>query len=496
MTSDDMPPAPGPQPGAAPPPAGTPQPGRDNPRDGFFDSIRRMGLFRSDDRWVGGVAGGVADRFGVDPLVVRGLLILSFFLTGAGLVLYAVAWALLPERRDGRIHLQEAIRGTFDGALLGAVIAFVVGVAWNGGVGEWWGGAFAWLGVIFWIAVWVAVAVLVVQLFRTRRRPQAGPGGTPGEPAPPTPGYGPEATTSYTPSTPPYASPAAPFVPAPPASYVSTPAPAAPFSESTATRPSGAVPTSGYTPPTAPPSSRHHRPPQPPRPPRVRRGPGAGTVGIVMGLVLLAGAVLLVADRISNVDFPFWPTWLGAAIAIVGLGIVVSGLRGRTGGGLTGLALLGAFTALLVWVGPGQNDWDVWDGPRTDDGMRISEGTFVPRSIEDAENGAYVRFGSPTIDLTELDLSDVSPGDPVEVPVGLTAGAVSIIVPRDEAVEAQVRMLGGNVRWEVDDQSRSVAAVTRDINHFASDEVASEDGARLLILVDGGAGEITFEEGS
>ena len=58
------------------------------PESGFFASIRR-GLFpRSEQRWVGGVAGGVAERIGWDPLLVRGLLIVSFFLGGLGLILY------------------------------------------------------------------------------------------------------------------------------------------------------------------------------------------------------------------------------------------------------------------------------------------------------------------------------------------------------------------------------------------------------------------------
>ena len=57
------------------------------PESGFFASIRR-GLFpRSEQRWVGGVAGGVAERIGWDPLLVRGILVVSFFLGGLGLIL-------------------------------------------------------------------------------------------------------------------------------------------------------------------------------------------------------------------------------------------------------------------------------------------------------------------------------------------------------------------------------------------------------------------------
>lgn len=509
MSSDDMPPAPGPQPGPQPgaaPPAGATRPGPDSPRDGFFDAVRRMGLARSDDRWVGGVAGGLAERLGVDPLLVRGLLILSFFLTGAGFVLYAVAWALLPERRDGRIHLQEAIRGNFDPAMLGAVVAFVVGIGWNDGVWSWWGAGLEWLGALFWIAVWVAVVVLVVQLVRSRRRPSAQwtppPGAGPTPPAP--------TSTSYTsaPTTGPAESGTgtgtgtgtgsgtgtgtAPFAPAPPASYVSAPAAS---SSGYASDPAPSGYSSGYYPPGAPSAATQpSKAPKPPKPRRERRGPGGGAVGTVLGLILLTGAVLLVSDRVDGLDVPFWPTWIGAAIAITGIGIVVSGMRGRTGGGLSGLAILGAFAASLVWLGPVQNDWGVWDGPRITDGTSISEGTLTLRTVAEAENGADVRFGNPTIDLTELDLSDVLPGEPIEVPVGLTAGSVRILVPEDEAVEAQVRMLAGNIRWHVGGESRAVAGVSTHVNRFASPEATAAEGSRLLVLVDARAGEITIEE--
>lgn len=73
-----------------------------NGLDDFFGKIRRTGLVRSQDRWVGGVAGGIAQRMGWDPLLVRGVLFVSAFLTGLGFVLYGLGWALLPEESDGR----------------------------------------------------------------------------------------------------------------------------------------------------------------------------------------------------------------------------------------------------------------------------------------------------------------------------------------------------------------------------------------------------------
>ncbi|WP_340698227.1 PspC domain-containing protein, partial [Cellulosimicrobium funkei] len=207
--------------GPAGPPPGAPgaapgeAPRRPSGADGFFDAVRRVGIYRSDDRWIGGVASGVAERFGIDPLVVRGLLFVTFFLSGAGLVLYGAAWALLPERRDGRIHLQEAFRGNVDVALLGAAAFVVVGLSWGGGWWSWWDALhLGWLTGLFWVAAFVTVAVVAVSAL-TQRGPRGGQGTPPQAPPwPGGPGHGPggagPAQGPYAPGHGPTATPGAP----------------------------------------------------------------------------------------------------------------------------------------------------------------------------------------------------------------------------------------------------------------------------------------------
>jgi phage shock protein PspC (stress-responsive transcriptional regulator) len=55
---------------------------------------------RVADRVIGGVAGGIADYLNIDPLLVRASLVGLMIFGGAGLVLYVVAWLLIPV--DGR----------------------------------------------------------------------------------------------------------------------------------------------------------------------------------------------------------------------------------------------------------------------------------------------------------------------------------------------------------------------------------------------------------
>lgn len=63
------------------------------------------------DRVLGGVAGGLADYLGVDPILVRlGFLVLALF-QGIGAILYLALWILLPNvdttAPDTRSQVQE-----------------------------------------------------------------------------------------------------------------------------------------------------------------------------------------------------------------------------------------------------------------------------------------------------------------------------------------------------------------------------------------------------
>ena len=53
---------------------------------------------RRDDRMVAGVCSGVADYLGIDPTVVRLLMVVAAIVSvGAAAVAYVAAWILMPE---------------------------------------------------------------------------------------------------------------------------------------------------------------------------------------------------------------------------------------------------------------------------------------------------------------------------------------------------------------------------------------------------------------
>ncbi|WP_432510776.1 PspC domain-containing protein [Kineococcus sp. SYSU DK001] len=108
-------------------------PARPTAADRFFGAVRRTRLVRSRDRWVAGVAGGVAERTGVNVNVVRiGFVVLALF-GGVGLGLYGLAWALLPDV-TGRIEAQVAQRGDVSGALVLAIGLVVLDLVLGNGL--------------------------------------------------------------------------------------------------------------------------------------------------------------------------------------------------------------------------------------------------------------------------------------------------------------------------------------------------------------------------
>jgi phage shock protein PspC (stress-responsive transcriptional regulator) len=187
------PPPPPPPPGAATPgaaqnpsgPYGGPQTGFSGRGTRFFDWMRSLGVTRTDG-WVGGVCAGIAYRIGIDPLIVRGIAVVAALLGAPVVLLYAIAWALLPDR-DGRIHLQRLFEGEFEAPIVAIGVLIVLSLLpWTNGV--WWFGSpfghdpgwFDVVGRIFWtLVVLGAAAALIVVAVRNADKRSGRSGTTP-----------------------------------------------------------------------------------------------------------------------------------------------------------------------------------------------------------------------------------------------------------------------------------------------------------------------------
>jgi signal transduction histidine kinase/phage shock protein PspC (stress-responsive transcriptional regulator) len=93
-----------------------------------------------DERMVGGVAGGLARRFGIDPTVVR-VIILATSLSGYGAAAYVVAWLLIPADGEAEPIAKRALADTRGIALalaflplafVALLVGSVLGAGWIG----------------------------------------------------------------------------------------------------------------------------------------------------------------------------------------------------------------------------------------------------------------------------------------------------------------------------------------------------------------------------
>ena len=105
--------------------------------DRFYRALRRPGITRPKrNRWFAGVASGLANRVGVDPMIVRIAFVLTAMFLGAGVAAYLVLWLLLPAQ-DGTLRIERALK---DGDVPSIALLFVTAVSVLGPGAPFWGG--------------------------------------------------------------------------------------------------------------------------------------------------------------------------------------------------------------------------------------------------------------------------------------------------------------------------------------------------------------------
>ena len=351
--------------------------------DRAFGWLRGVGVTRDRDaKWVAGVASGLARRLGIDPVVARAAFVVLAFLGGAGITLYLLAWALLPDA-EGRISAERAIRHGDAGSIVLLVFAALslFGGFGIGHDGRWWGPG----GLV----IVLAAGYIAYRLIARRTPGATPPGPAVAAAAPPAP----YAMTSAPPSAP---------------SPAGTSRPAAPY------EPAGAA---------APAYDR------PPRRPRRRRATWPVFLVVLGGAVVAYGAGLLLDGPLH---YPGTADQLGMILALVVAGacLVGIGLRGRRGG-------LVSLLAIVLALGV------VTDGASSHLGLADGVGHHTWRPAATVSDASYhLIAGSAVLDLRSL---PTSPATPIHLQVNQVMGSLDILVPPGLTTQVRARVGVGDV---------------------------------------------------
>jgi phage shock protein PspC (stress-responsive transcriptional regulator) len=351
--------------------------------DKIFAALRGIGIRRrTDDKWIAGVCSGLADRLGVDPVIVRVGLVVLTLLGGVGVTLYLVAWALLPNDRD-QIAAERALRDGDGGSI---VLLIFAAFALFGG--SWWSHDSGW-GFPFGLVLTGALVWWLVQ--RSRNRPDA------------------DQRVSAQQS-------GAPFT--------SAPSPAA-FGPSPATfGPSPA--TFGPSPAAFGPSPTTPVPPQTVSYPVVPRKPRRRSGGPLMALLAI-GLALVTYGSLSWLATEFH--WTGdhrsiamaGSLAAIGLLLVVLGLAGWRAGFVAFLAVVLAITAWSSTVVP--------TGIHL--GGRIGDATWTP-TLVNADANYHLGAGDGVLDLSGLPREGLNEA---KIPAYVGLGELKVLVPEGLTVK-------------------------------------------------------------
>jgi len=356
---------PPPPPGAAPPP---PPPGA---------TPRRL-TRSSHGRMIWGVAAGLGEYFGVDPIIVRIVFVLLAFTGGAGVALYVLAALLMPGDRgeppavhDVMRRMDHARRHRWIGvALIVIAVALLAGNVHSAD------------GTIFWGLALIAIGVLLFQqegLSWSRLGSYAGGPGAAAPPPAPSGGSTPDAGT-----------------PAPPG-----PAWSAPTGGTSARTHWAAPPSSAWA--TSPPWHDRHA---------HRHGPPVGWITVALSLVAVGVAVLLANAGAITLTAG---AALAVVLAVIGAGVVVSAFTGRRPWGLIVLGVL----LLPVVATAGVVDEPLSGG--------LGDRTETPAAAQDVQRSYDLGMGQLTIDLTQAHLGAA----PSRVHATVAFGQLVVLVPAD-----------------------------------------------------------------
>jgi phage shock protein PspC (stress-responsive transcriptional regulator) len=206
--------------------------------------------------------------------------------------------------------------------------------------------------------------------------------------------------------------------------------------------------------------------------------PRSPVPGVTIAALLIVVGLLSLITHLGNWDIGA-RGFLGSALIVVGLGLVAAAFTGgRTArGGLIAVGVVLSFALIVASSGP-------WNG--TSGG--VGERTYRPSTASEVRPLYEIGVGELTVDLTDVDLSDVD--DPIRTRIDHGIGDLNVLVPRSADVIVRVdqgvgdsRVFGGGA-----DDGRLVPGT--------GSAAWTDDGrAEFVITVDMGIGDAEVSRG-
>ncbi|MGW7193319.1 hypothetical protein ACWGIP_29960, partial [Streptomyces sp. NPDC054838] len=203
---------------------------------------------------------------------------------------------------------------------------------------------------------------------------------------------------------------------------------------------------------------------------------GSGIGGRVFVLALLAGGAACAAVWQGSTLSHALQVGLAAALAVFGLGLAVSSVKGRTGSGTMLLSLITAGLLAGAAVLPRDIGTD-WHDVR-----------WRPAAVADVRPLYSSGTGLATLDLSRL---DVPKGGTLAVRASIAAGRLKVIVPREVTAKTDVSVRVGDIQLP-GETSRDVRIKSGGETRRATlpPAAGTEAGGTIELHLDAGVGQV------
>ncbi|MET9291186.1 PspC domain-containing protein [Streptomyces sp. NPDC003077] len=374
---------------------------------------------------ISGVCGGAARHWDLDPVILRIVLVVLTVSGGVGLIAYGFAWLLIPlegeEENEGRRLLSGRVEGAALTALLFAIVGCGLFLSTLNRSGM----------VSFTVMLSLAVAGSAYWSRQRRRAQTQGAEAVDPATAQAVADAPPETVAPPSPDSPSWWRSPLTKEGQPPADYLWGPSDAH-LSVEYAYRHRTADPSAPVGPGT---DRRHSGPmgpitPTPVAAPRKAQRTGRSIGGLTFLLAMAAGAAGTFSVLPDHRLAVMLQTGLACALAVFGIGLVLSAWIGRTGGGTIFMVILtAALLAGSVFIPKNiTTDW--------------RQRTWRPENVAALHTTYELGSGRATLNLSDLHLKD---GETVRTAADVGAGQIRVIVPNGVTARMHVRIGLGDV---------------------------------------------------